>query len=296
MWHIVYMKALIVGKGDVGNAVGKCIHEAQFIIAYQDPAKGMTPHPDFRPDVIHICIPFTDWPLFLKNVTEIGDRWPDAKYLVIESTITLGIAPQLQNQFPGIMVFHSPVRGTHPNIYGGLRKYTKFIGSAIPLETRDIVDFGTYYQKVFPNVEWVQSSEEAALGKLINTLWYANEIAFCNMVQIWCNARKINFNDAYTRFMESDEIGRKYEYDPVTKRAGAKELIPRPVMTPGIMGGKCIIPNLSLIYSTFGDGFHYFEYIQYMHYLFQEKTCINPACGYKGRELLCPKCKLRMAI
>jgi hypothetical protein len=140
-----------------------------------------------------------------------------------------------------------------------------FVGCAKPeqfVQVERIIN--GYYHKIGIRHMWLETSSETEMGKIVNTTWYGLQIAFATQIAEICQAKKIEFTHAYTAWMESDEIGKQYQ--KVNGRATSKEIIPRPVMVPGTIGGHCVMPNLKLLEQAVEmDGLTLISWIRRMH-------------------------------
>ena len=124
-------------------------------------------------------------------------------------------------------ILFSPVRGVHRRFLDDIKKYTKFISSdkaeispKIKLEV----------EKRFQKIQWMSTTKTAELAKiLVDTTYYGWLINYAQITKMICDKEKIDFDEMW-KF--ADEIH--------------ENLGNRPKMYPGIIGGHCVIPNLSL--------------------------------------------------
>lgn len=244
---------LCCGFGEVGKGIVQLDKESGYVVDIHDPFKNYYINREIDHDLIHICFPYKKFKCFKKSIGKILDQLPIRKrsfkrFIVINSTIQRGVASKLQNRMKEYMIIHSPVRGTHPNILDGLKKYVKFVGYADLYGRLSFTSFilKDYYESLGIEYQILKSADECALGKIITTTHYGLEIAFCNVVNSLCEEFGIDFNESYRLFMKDENIGREYIKNK-NGRARAKELIPRPIMTPGRIGGHCVIQNLQFL-------------------------------------------------
>jgi len=264
-------RILVCGKGEIGLALGQIAENAGFTVDYYDPPQDVFP-PDRSDDltfegydVIHVCFP-------IKTVNEIYPLMTYAEMdavIIIDATIPLGIATEINRMFLdegyAQLLLHSPVRGKHPDMIGGLKKYVKFVGPADPsrvIETAKFCHF--YYGKLGIEWELLSSAENAAAGKLIDTTWYLTQIVFANQVAVFCAQHDLKFEDVYTAFQETADTGKKFVQ--VDGRAVCDEYVPRPVMIPGSIGGHCLLPNLELLKPHISPAFY--SWVRQMHEYF----------------------------
>lgn len=244
--------ALILGSGEIGSSIQRLLHEAGIQTEFADPPKGIHPDPKslhgYLYDVIHVCFPFQEVQTFLAGILKY--MRDGVKLIIIHSTTAIGTCSFLASFF-ACPIVHSPLRGTHPNIYEGIKHFTNFVGYAKPEQESQVRSLiNGYYRKLNLNWNFLNSALETEMGKIVNTTWYGLQIAFATQIAEICATKKIEFDQAYTAWMESDEIGK--EYKKVNGRAICDEMIDRPVMVPGKIGGHCVMPNLKLLEQAVG--------------------------------------------
>jgi UDP-N-acetyl-D-mannosaminuronate dehydrogenase len=77
-------------------------------------------------DIIHICIPYTNE--FSLIVLDYASRFGVKDVVVIiHSTVLPFTTKNISKLIPNVI--YSPIRGTHPNLYNDLLKYTKYFAS-----------------------------------------------------------------------------------------------------------------------------------------------------------------------
>lgn len=215
---------LVVGyKGEIGSALFDIIKHSKkynvFGIDVGDNIKGII-------DIMHICIPYSD--SFKNIVKDYIDQY-HPKLTIINSTVRVGTTKALSYY----NVVHSPVRGKHPDIKDGLLKAVKFIGS-------DNAKLGNlakeHFQKLGINTEII-SPIESELGKLFSTTYYALCIAYHQEMKRICDNFGADFDKTVTRFNET--------YNELCKETNPK--VVRPVLFAGVIGGHCLMPNISLL-------------------------------------------------
>jgi hypothetical protein len=252
--------SLIIGYGNIGKAVANLdllkieylnidiidVREDQINIRNQTN----------QYDIIHICYPCFEPTEFIKTTQKFLDKYT-APLILIHSTVPLFILKDLFIS-PDSIILHCPIRGTHPDVIGGIKKYPLIIGSVFPIEVVELERIRLSYFTAIWNVEviFVSNSNESALGKLMNTAWYSMQIAFANQIQRICDDFDLDFKNVYNKWMETDEINSKYEYNSEKDRAIAVGTqIPRPIMVAGELGGNCLMPNIKLAESLFANNF-----------------------------------------
>jgi UDP-N-acetyl-D-mannosaminuronate dehydrogenase len=155
---------------------------------------------------------------------------------IIHSTVIPGTTKKLADIFNG-MVVHSPIRGTHPDLYKGIKIFTKYIGTdnkkAGNLAKKHMRDLGIRTKIFFP-------SKTTEVGKLLDTTYYGICIAWYGEMKKICDKFKINFYQTVTDFNNT--------YNKGYTKIGKKNVV-RPVLYPPInrIGGHCIISNAKIL-------------------------------------------------
>jgi UDP-N-acetyl-D-mannosaminuronate dehydrogenase len=220
------LKIGILGFGEVGMAIAKF---------YKNPKiKDLKRDDGFAEiDVLNICIPWSD--NFFDTVRkEIESTNP--RLTIIHSTVAPGTTKKLSNIFNG-MVVHSPIRGTHTDLYKGVKTFIKYVGAddkkAGLLAKKHIEGLGIK-TKLFP------ASETTEIGKLFDTTYYGICIAWHGEMEKICDRLGVNFNQAVTDFNKT--------YNDGYTKMGRKNVV-RPTLYPPKNGidGHCIIPNAKIL-------------------------------------------------
>lgn len=250
-------KILIVGFGEIGQAIFTLFRKevAERNIFILDPEK----HYQFDEKVnasfesVHICIPFTSYAVFRDFLLKFDNTYTYS-FMFVHTSINLYTFEEYTSK-SNSQRFFFPVRGTHPHIDAGIIKYLNFISPAS--KTANVaLAIENYLSIIFPQskFEEIKSIQSNILGKLLSTTWYALQIAYANVVKL-LSEKDVNFDfdDIYIRYMETDEIGKRYMPTYNVKhecRAVSREKIPRPVMHPGIIEGHCLIQNINKLISS----------------------------------------------
>ena len=224
------MTDIILGMGEVGSTIFELLEERgiQCIGIDKDNSKcknftdGKIMENSY---FLHICIPGE-----IKNFEDITKEWIDkahgVKAVLIHSTVRPGTTGNIQRDLK-IPILYSPVRGVHRRFLEDVKKYSKFFASDIPLNN----EIKSELEKRFEKIQWMSTTKTAELAKiLVDTTYYGWLINYAQITKMICDEEKIDFDEMW-KF--SDEIH--------------ENLGNRPKMYPGIIGGHCVIPNLSLI-------------------------------------------------
>ena len=252
---------LIVGMGEVGQAYGKILDEVKInYVHYDIKDKNDNVLKNHNFSFIHICIPFISENVFLRSVNDIAIETEtifEDPIFIIHTTTNLGTIDKLQDLMEIDEVYHMPVRGTHPDLFGGIKSQMNMVGFAKGGKFVSDKMIKMLYSLKIP-FQIYESSKESELGKLINNWYYSLNIAFVNQIKLICDRYDVNFEDAYSKSTFTDRIGRIYEYDK-NGRASAKENILRPVMIPGEMGGHCLRVNMEFARHLAPDMFNWVD-------------------------------------
>ena len=225
------MTDVILGMGEVGSTLFKLLANRGFDCVGIDidvtKCKNYSENiPIENPSYLHICLP-GELNEFIEITTDCINNFVKLQVVIIHSTVRPGTTKKIQDKFE-LPILFSPVRGVHTRFLEDMEKYTKFISSDKPEISQKIkLDL----EKRFKKIQWMSTSKTAELAKiLVDTTYYGWLINYAQITKIICNEEKIDYDEMW-KF--ADEIH--------------ENLNNRPKMYPGIIGGHCIIPNLSLL-------------------------------------------------
>lgn len=217
------MKSIIIGYGEVGQGLYSVLTDNYFDI---DTLDAEDEQKDLKEeyDIIHICFGFSDQ--FIEAVKTYQQRFKP-KYTIIHSTVPVGTSRQ-------IGAVHSPIRGIHPNLEGGIRTFPKFLGGEQSSEVAD------YFRRAGMKVILFDKSETTEALKLFDTEYYRTCIEFAQRVKLFCDKNNLNFSEVYTIPNQT--------YNEGYTKLGMPEVV-RPVLQPimKVIGGHCLVPNSKLI-------------------------------------------------
>lgn len=210
-------KHIVIGLGEVGSAIRKVFNADGIDIGIRD---AMQPHYDY----MHICIPYS--PTFIEIVKKYQEEFTPI-HTIIHSSVPVGTSTACG-------ATHSPIRGLHPNLYGGVMTFPKFIGGPNASALADV------FRRAGLKVILCDKSETTELGKLLDTEYYRACVEFTLRADRLCTKHNVPFHEAYTLFNLSynegyTELGHK-EYVRPTLQAIRQEI-----------GGHCLTPNSKLI-------------------------------------------------
>jgi len=216
-------KSIVIGMGQVGTAVYNVLAK-RFHVDDWDLKYNINEPDDYNYFILHICFPYFDG--FEKEVKKYQEKY-QPKYTVIHSTVPVGTSRKCG-------AFHSPVRGMHPDLTGGIRTFVKFIGG----ENSDEV--AEYFRKAGIRIYLCRKPETTELAKLLSTTYYATCIEYIKATEKLCKEHDVPFAEAFTLFQQTYNEGWKKLDHPEYQR---------PILIPiqRKQGGHCTLPNCELL-------------------------------------------------
>ena len=225
------MTDIILGMGEVGETLFDLLVERGFncigIDVDKSKCKNYSENSTIEnPEYLHVCLPGE-----LTEFVDITSNWiskiEGLKVVLVHSTVKPGTTKNIQKKSK-VLVLFSPVRGVHKRFLEDIKKYTKFIASDDKqIDPKIKLDL----EKRFQKVDWMSTTKTAELAKiLVDTAYYGWLINYAQITKMICEKEGIDFDEIW-KF--ADEIH--------------ENLGNRPKMYPGIIGGHCVIPNLSLV-------------------------------------------------
>lgn len=218
-----YLKNVgILGNGEVGQAIARFFKSPKI--------KDLSRKDDFSGiEVLHVCIP---WSKNFVQIVRKEIRMYKPKLVIVHSTVAPGTTKKI-----GSIAVHSPVRGTHPKLYDGVKTFIKYIGA-------DDKKTGLLAQKHLEGAgmktKLFMLSSTTEIGKLFDTTYYGLCIAFHGEMKKFCDKFGVDFNDAIVDFNKT--------YNQGYTKLGFPHVV-RPVLyaPTGSIGGHCIIPNAEIL-------------------------------------------------
>jgi UDP-N-acetyl-D-mannosaminuronate dehydrogenase len=179
-------------------------------------------------EFMHVCYPAEGDDFVEVTVQYVGRYQPEV--VVVTSTVPVGTTRQI-GDIASVPVVNSPVRGKHAVMASELLRYTKFIGG----DDRSVVRrVAAHFQDAGMRTKAVANPETTELAKLTETTYFGLLIAFAQDV------------DRMVR-----EVG--VDYDEVVSFYEEIEYLPRVTFFPGIIGGHCVMPNITLLKRRFSS-------------------------------------------
>jgi UDP-2-acetamido-3-amino-2,3-dideoxy-glucuronate N-acetyltransferase len=221
------MKTLVVGCGEVGSALAEVLGAVYETAVYD--AKSGDSMPTCKFDIIHICIPWSAQ--FIKTAMYYR---PLCEFLVVHSSVPVGTTIQIP------FAFHSPVRGKHPFMVDGLKKYVKYVScDGNTAEAQKVAD---YFEEAGMKARVVYGTKTTELAKLLELCRYGTYIAFAKEQEKICRQFGVSYEEAVT------------EYER-TRNEGIDPDLRQPVLYPfkDFVGGHCTVEDMELLLGQVDD-------------------------------------------
>lgn len=215
---------IVLGLGEVGRPLAEILADAHRVEGIDLPPRDV----DGRVGILHVCYP-GEVPDFIGvTAAYVGRYRPEI--VVINSTVPVGTTRAVQ-AVVDVPVVHSPVRGKHVRMVEEIRKYRKFIGGADKTVTAKVSE---HFEAAGLETRVLSTPEATELAKLTETTYFGLLIAFAQDVERMARQQGVAYEEVITFY---EEIG----YLPPVK------------FFPGVIGGHCVMPNISLLQKTFSS-------------------------------------------
>lgn len=246
------MKVAIIGKGEIGMAVAKVYEssDGSYTIMYRDPKLGLKDSLD-DVEVLNVCIPYFSESQFVSAVSgAIEECVSSLKLTVIHSSVqpSCDLSDKTtvekiveKSGFSGVV--HSPVRGVHPDLYGGLMTFVKFIGT----ESESVGEYAKSHMESLGMKTQVTSSRNTELAKLLSTSYYGICIAFTEEMGRLCDRSGADFDVVVRDWNQTYNDG----YTELKKENVVRPVLYRLSSESPVIGGHCVIPNAKLLKRKF---------------------------------------------
>lgn len=220
------MNNLVVGMGEIGQAVAALIGDCQTI---DIEAKPVVP----GIDVMHVCFPFSSH--FVQDLQQYIKVY-EPKHVIIYSTLPIATCDKV-----GFDVVHSPVEGKHPDLALSMRVMERWIAS----RSKDELNFFfTFFNDLGLNVKKITNPCFTEALKLLSTTEYGLNIAFAEYKKQIAEAIDMPY-----------ELTKEWnrEYNRLYKELGMDKRFQKFVLDApeGPIGGHCVVPNTLLLETEF---------------------------------------------
>ena len=211
-------KVVVVGLGEVGKPLFELVSKH-----YDTVGVDISPASQSDPvQLLHICYPFQIEDFVGETARYIALFRPSLT--VVNSTVSVGTTRAIAER-TGTRVVNSPIRGKHARMLDDLRNYTKFVGAT---ERSAGEQAAKHFESVGLKTKILSSPEATELAKLTETTYFGLLIAWAQEVERYC-----------------DQSGQ--HYDEVTAFYDEIKFFPPVKYFPGIIGGHCVMPNISIL-------------------------------------------------
>ena len=209
---------VVAGLGEVGKPLLSILQRT-----YECVGVDVTPVDLERScSVLHICYPFQLKDFIATTVNYVLKY--DPRLVIINSTVAPNTTRIIQSHLPHHHVIYSPIRGKHARMESDLLHYTKFVAGfhqeALESALRHLATAGF-------TTDTFQTPEIAELSKLLETTYFGVLIAWAQEMERFAAQYGASFEEV-NRFIE--EIS----------------FLPGHIF-PGVIGGHCVMPNLSIL-------------------------------------------------
>ncbi len=221
----------ILGFGEVGQAIAKFYQSSR--------VKDLNRNDGLENvEILHVCIP---WSKKFISIVKQEIEVIKPSLTIIHSTVPVGTTQKIISGLSQDCreVVHSPIRGIHPNLYGGIKTFVKYVGAdnekAGKMAKRHLEGLGI-------KTEICKSSKTTEALKLWDTTQYAWQILLNKDIKKWCEKNGVDFEIVYTKANTT--------YNEGYQKLGKSEVV-RPYLkyVSGPIGGHCLIPNCQILNS-----------------------------------------------
>ena len=224
------MKSSIIGLGEVGAGLFAILKNHYDIQWFE---KGSDPH--YGTEIMHICIPWSE--MFISTV-DAYVKTQNPTYVVVHSSVPVGTCQKLQALL-SIPVFHSPIRGQHPDMTGGILNYVKYVGT----DLRDTVvneQICSYFENSGIKTKLVNGTKSTELAKLLELCRYGTYIAFAKEQETICKTFGVDYKVVVSDYERT-------RTDGLLKINKAD--LAQPILYPfkDYVGGHCTVEDMEIL-------------------------------------------------
>lgn len=224
-----YSNQLIIGYGEIGRGLHAVLSQTFVRVDHRDEEEDLEHAGNLSYELLHVCYP---WSSSFVSATRTYIRNYKPKLVIIHSTVPVGTTKKC-----GSICVHSPVRGRHPHLAEGIKKFVKFIGAQNFDTLEDTICF---YNTA--GITWYRchNAESSELLKLVCTTYYGWNIVFEKEVRKLCKKYSASFLDVYHASNVTYNDGYQALKEPQFTRPNLAHI-------PGPIGGHCVIPNCQIL-------------------------------------------------
>jgi len=221
---MVRVNSCICGLGEVGSAVKEVLSEVGYEVFGLDLNTEITFD---ECEYLNICIPYSD--SFVDIVNNYVDKFKPS-LTIIHSTVPVKTTRKIKG-----LAVNSPVRGKHPFLADGLRKYIKYVGYN---DEQSYLLAKGYLEKAF-TCNFIKNSDVTEFMKLASLAFYLVYLAVADEVNELSKKLGIPFGEVKGWIMtQNAEIDKFYDN------------MRWPIISPpeGKPGGHCVMPVTKLFF------------------------------------------------
>lgn len=218
-------EVVVLGLGEVGKPLFELIMKHRPTIGID-----IAPHIGTirEVEVMHVCYPFQIPDFVGQTARYIEQLKPELT--IVNSTVSVGTTRQIADR-TGTAVVNSPVRGKHARMLEEISKYVKFVGA---LDSRASQRAVEHFESIGLKTKALASPEATELAKLTETTYFGLMIAWAQELERYCDECGVNYSEVTSFY---DEI----------------KFFPQVKYFPGVIGGHCVMPNISILQKRFGS-------------------------------------------
>ena len=231
----MFLIDLLIGYGEVGQAIEEVFGERRTVVIV-DPPKGLNPEVGESVEWMHVTIPYTN--SFTTIVSDYIIKYKP-KSTIIHSTVKVGTTELIEKECDHLTnLYYSPVRGRHPSLARYLRDFPKWYASWIPGELDQRIE--AYYAQAGVQSRKAPNFETLEWMKLLETTTYGIGLVMWQEIERQANELPGNRQENLSAL-------RNWLYEKKKVYDGDLGYVPIYNLTPGPIGGHCILPNLELL-------------------------------------------------
>lgn len=231
------MRHLVIGRGEVGEAVEKALMIRYEVEALDNNDSRYESVSAKLFDVIHVCFPHSE--AFESEVERYRREHllPDG-IIIIHSTVPMGTSRHLR-------AVHSPIRGQHPHLFDSFGHFTKYFGAESEKDCERAA-------ALWKGIDWTfktfcaKSPEDTEALKLWDTTIYGLNIVLEKEIHRFCQEHGLDFKTVYTHANESYNAG----YEAMGRPQYKKYVLEH---KEGGIGGHCVMKNCDMLPSYISE-------------------------------------------
>jgi len=218
------VKSSIIGLGEVGSALFAILKSKYDVRWFEKNSD-----PNYSCEIMHICLPWSE--SFMEIVSNYVTIQKPTN-IIIHSSVPVGTSKKLK-------AFHSPIRGQHPDMTGGILNYVKYLGTDVQ-DTVVNEQLCAYFEAVGIRTKIIQGTKTTELAKLLELCRYGTYIAFAKEQDDICKKFGVDYKVAVTDYEGTRSDG--------LKRINRSALC-QPLLYPfkDFVGGHCTIEDMDIM-------------------------------------------------